>query len=99
VGAFQARASKCRAVLGQIVVRPGVIALLVARISSLPHQVRNCLCPLADPEERRLRGVPLQDRQHLRRPLTGRAVIDGEREEPGRRRGTEYHRRRIRPRP
>ena len=81
--------------LGQIVMCPRVITLFVTRLRGLHHQVRSCQRPLADPEERRPRAVPPQDGQRLRRPLPRRAVIDGERDDPGRRRGAERHRCRV----
>ena len=96
VGAFQGVAVKRLVMPGQIVVRPGVITLFVTRVRGLRDQVRSGLRPLADSEERRLHATPPQDLQHLRRPLPCRAVIDRERDEPGRRGGTKRRRRHVR---
>ena len=96
VGAFQGVAVKRLVMLGQIVMRPGVITLFVTRIRGLRHQTRSGLRALADSEERRRHAAPPQDLQHLRRPLPGRAVIDRERDEPGGRLGTKRRRRHIR---
>jgi hypothetical protein len=88
MGAFQGAPVEGLVVPGQVVMRPGVVGLFVTGVGGLPHQVGQGLRVPSDLEERRPGAVPPQDREQLRRPLRGRAVVDGERDDPGRRRGT-----------
>ena len=81
--------------LGQIAVCPGVVGQLVALAHGLDDRAGIGLRPLANQEESCLRAAPLQHPVNLRRPLLGRAVVDGEGHQPLGRCGPERHRRLV----